>query len=583
VLVATTLATSVVERRASIALLRSLGASRAQLALAVLLESAAIGLLGGALGVGLGALGARAIAEDVHGSFATLSESVLAGAVELEWTWLVAGVALGLASALVAAFLPLQEAWRTPPAQHLRGWEEPRPARPLWRALLVAALLGGAWFTARLPAWNERPIWALVSSLLLLGTILALSGPLIDALARLPTGWLGLRLATPLRLAQAALGAARRRAAWAASAVGVAVALAVAMGTMVGSFRANIVDWTAQAMRSDLYLRPLSSRSGSTPGRVAPGAIALASELFGAERVDPYHESAASVGEQRVAFGGAAFAVVAREGGVPFLDAQGELDSRAVFARALAGRLAVVNEPFARRFGLWAGDSVRLVTAGGVLEREIAGVYRDYSGHLGRVVVDLADYLPLEGDEGAESVAIFLPSGADVPAERERLRAALGARFAVEVLDNREVRAEVLRVFERTFAVTVALQVLASLVAALAIVLVLSALVRERARDLAVIRVLGGSRAQLGGMVAAQALFLGLAGALGGLVVGLVVGYVLVAVVNVQSFGWSLRLALPSSVWWTVGAVVPACLVAGWIPAWLSQRLVPQEALRELD
>ena len=67
---------------------------------------------------------------------------------------------------------------------------------------------------------------------------------------------------------------------------------------------------------------------------MAAEAIALATELFGAECVDPYHESAASLGEQRVAFGGAAFAVVAREGGVPFLDAQGELDSRAVFAAA---------------------------------------------------------------------------------------------------------------------------------------------------------------------------------------------------------------------------------------------------------
>src|SRR6185295_11273967 len=138
-------------------------------------------------------------------------------------------------------------------------------------------------------------------------------------------------------------------------------------------------------------------------------------------------------------------------------------------------------------------------------------------------------------------------------------------------------------VFERTFAVTTALQALSALVAALAVVLVLTALVRERERELAVVRVLGGSRAQVGAMVAGQALFLGLAGALGGLGVGLVVGYVLVAVVNVQSFGWSLRFTLPPSVLWSACLVVPACLVAGWIPAWLSQRLQPQEVLREPD
>ena len=581
VLVATTLATSVVQRRAAIALLRSLGASRAQLAWAVLLEAALIGVAGGALGVALGWLGAQRIAAAVHGSFATLSEDVLAGAVRLEPSWAAAGVALGLASALAAAFLPLREAWSTPPLQNLRtAGVESSPLHGRRCALACVALCAGAWVSARLPPWNGRPVWALVSALFLIATLLVLSGPLIAGFARAPTRFLGLRLATPLRLGQAALAAARRRAAWAASAVGVSVALAVAMTTMVGSFRANVVDWTAQTMRSDLYLRPLANGEGATAGRVAPEAVALATELFGAANVDPYHESAATVAGERIALGGAAFAVVAREGGVPFLDGR---DSRAVFAAVLAHGGAIANEPFARRFHLGRGDHVRLTTAGGTVERELAGVYQDFSAHNGRVVLDLADFTALAGDEGAESVSIYLPEGADGAVERARLVAALAGRFELEVLDNREVRAQVLRVFERTFAVTGALQALAAIVAALAVVLVLTALVRERERELAVVRVLGGSRAQLAGLVGAQALFLGLAGACGGLVVGLVVGYVLVAVVNVQSFGWSLRFTLPPSVLLCAGAVVPACLLAAWIPAWLSLRLQPQEALREPD
>ena len=158
-----------------------------------------------------------------------------------------------------------------------------------------------------------------------------------------------------------------------------------------------------------------------------------------------------------------------------------------------------------------------------------------------------------------------------------------GDTFAVEILNNREVRAEVLAVFDRTFQITVALQLIASAVAALAVVLVLGALVRERVRELAVVRVLGGSPAQLGGLVVSQALLLGLAGGLGGLAVGLVVGYVLVAVVNVQSFGWTLRFAPPPAVLWTALAVLPACVLAGLLPAWLSWRARPQEVLRQAD
>jgi len=167
----------------------------------------------------------------------------------------------------------------------------------------------------------------------------------------------------------------------------------------------------------------------------------------------------------------------------------------------------------------------------------------------------------------------------DLEAARTALAAALGGRFAVELLNNREGRAEVLQVFERTFAVTVALQVISSVVAGIAVVTVLGALVRERRRELAVVRVLGGSRGQLFLLVLGQALLLGLAGAFGGLVVGIVVGWVLVAVVNLQSFGWTLDFVVPGSLLPTALVVLPACVLAGLFPALLALRSSPRESL----
>ncbi len=177
-------------------------------------------------------------------------------------------------------------------------------------------------------------------------------------------------------------------------------------------------------------------------------------------------------------------------------------------------------------------------------------------------------------------MSIFLADDRPVEEARAALAAALDGRFAVELLDNREVRSEVLRVFERTFAVTIALQLISSIVAAIAVVAVLTALIHERRRELAVVRVLGGSRRQLFGLVLGEALLLGLAGALGGVIVGLLVGYVLVAVVNVQSFGWSLQFLPPSSLLWTLALVVPACLLAGLFPAVVAMRTPPRETLR---
>lgn len=578
VLVATTLATSVVQRKNQIALLRSLGASRKQIARAILVEAGAIGLVGGSLGVVFGWIGADSAVSSVRATVATIAEGVTPGIIRLEWEWALTGISLGFFASIFAALLPLREALRTPPIQGLRSEHPQSIAGRPWklRAALFAFLVGAAAFFASLPPLADRPIWALISALFLLSTLLVLAGPLIDVCAGIRPRFLGAGAAISVRLAQAALEASRTRAAWAASAVGVSVALAVSMTTMVGSFRQSVVDWTAQAMPSDLYVRPLTTVGGASAGTIDPALTEVAIDTFGADFVDPFHQSSARYEGNVILLGGAAFDVVAQHGGVPFLDGR---PSREVFADASKRSAAVVNEPFARRYKVEAGDRISIETPAGFMEREIAGVYRDYSGHIGRVVIALDDYLTAYPNEGPKSIAIFLPPEQDVESSRTNFLQALAGAYSIEVLNNRELRAEVLRIFEGTFAVTIALQIISSLVAAIAVIAVLSALIRERRRELAVVRVLGASRTQLFHLVLSEAFLLGLAGTLGGLFIGLIVGYVLVTVVNLQSFGWSLDFVIPGSIFMILMIVIPACLLAGLAPAFMALRTAPRESL----
>jgi len=115
-----------------------------------------------------------------------------------------------------------------------------------------------------------------------------------------------------------------------------------------------------------------------------------------------------------------------------------------------------------------------------------------------------------------------------------------------------------------------------------AVVTVLLTLVGERRRELATVRAVGGSRRQLLAMVVSEAGLLGFAAALAGIVVGLAVGVILVKVVNLQSFGWSLELVLPWGAMAGMGLwVVAACLVAGLPPALAAARMQPATVLRE--
>lgn len=597
VLVATALATSIVQRRAEVALLRSLGASRAQVASVVLAEAASIGLVGGALGVLAGVLGARAALSSVRATVASVAPEALPGAIELEPRWVLLGALLALLVSLAASIAPLREALsipprrasaepgsRPPPSRVGRG-RAPRaratgdcraPHLPTAAAVLLC-LAAGAFF-ARLPALGGRPVFGLVSTLCLLASLLAGAPLLIDLVAARRSDSAQLARGAVLALARAALAARRSRAAWAAAAVGVAVALAVSMALMVTSFRGSVAEWSTAALRADLGLRPLPGASGVAAGRIDPEVVEIARARF-SDEVDAFHTTRASFAGAAIDVAGGELAVVARHGGVPFLDGR---DSRAVFAEALAKGGALANEPFARRFGLARGDRIELESASGRIERELVGVFRSYSSPGGLVVLDRADFLLHFPDEGPRSISIHLEPGEDPERARAALLADLGGRFALEVLPQRALRAEVLAIFDRTFAVTIALELVAAAVAALSLLSVLFALVREEASVLAALRAIGATRLQVAAVVLGQALLLASGGALGGIGAGFLVGLVLVKVVNLQSFGWSMDLALP---WAELGLLLAALLVstalAALAPAWKAARLAPREVLRD--
>ncbi|MCY2958623.1 MAG: FtsX-like permease family protein, partial [Planctomycetota bacterium] len=579
VLVATTLATSVVQRARTIALLRSLGASAGQIRGAILVEAATIGALGGVLGSVLGFVGARALLPQMRATVATVVPTSPESPIRFAWDHVLVGVGLGVGVALLAAWLPVVESARTPPIQSLRG-EAPSRLRPAERRIALGiaaffALLASE--LVQLPAWRGLPVAALLASVSVLGVLFAGLGPAVDALGALASRVRA--LPSPIRLACAALSAGRRRAAWAAGAVGVAVTLSISMAAMVYSFRETVIEWSDRSLRADFTIRPLTSRDGLPVGRMDPDVLDAAAAVVGRGALDPYHAAEALHTGEKITVTGADLGLVARRGGPRLVDGS---DPGAAIARAKQRRGALVNEAFARRFDVAQGSRIQIEVAGFPLQRTVEGVFRDYGDSRGVVTIDLDDFLAYFPGDAPLQIGVHMPDGADLQAARADLESALGVRFQLEVLSNSEIKRQVLAVFDRTFAITTALQGVAGLVAVIAVLSVLYALVAERRADLALLSAIGAGRWQVGGVVVGQAAILGLLGAGAGAIAGLVVGVIIVSVVNVQSFGWTIDFHQPwSVVFTTIAGVVAACAVSGLLPAHATDPRRLAGALRE--
>jgi len=563
-LVFSVLSLSVTRRQPQLALLGVMGLSARERLRLVLAESACIGLLGSALGLLLGtalaALALQRLGGDLGGGYFT------GVTPPLRWSSAAALLygALGVAAALIGGWWPARAAAALAPAQALKGLGSGAAPRRRHGLALGLVLLAG--LSALAPPVAGLPLGAYLSvGLLLVGGIAALPlavGGLLDALAP--------RVAhrtLPL-LAVERARRLRDTAAVATSGVVASLALSVALTVMVASFRDSVTHWLDAVLPAPLYLR---GAGGSADGAPLPEAfVAAARALPGVARVDTLRALPLQFDPARPPV-----TLVVRP-------LQGEPLPLPLVGRVVPvppGTVPVyVSEAMQDLYGARPGQPLpALAQALAAPEARaavyvVAGVWRDYARQHGSIAIDDAAYSRLTRDRRVNDLAIHPIEGTDPAAVREALRALAaqhGLAEAIEFASAEQIRATSLRIFDRSFAVTVWLQAVAIGIGLFGVAASFSAQVLVRRKEFGLLAHLGLTRAQVLGVVALEGLAWTVLGALAGLGLGLLVSLVLVHVVNPQSFHWTMDLVLP---WPRLLALCVAVVVAGTLTAWLSGR-----------
>ena len=242
------------------------------------------------------------------------------------------------------------------------------------------------------------------------------------------------------------------------------------------------------------------------------------------------------------------------------------------------GQAVMLSEQLARRLRLHLGDHLKLPTDPS-RRLLVVGLYADYGNPKGQMLVNAQSLRAHWPDAALTGLSVDLldPQGA-------ALKAALQQRFHLD--DSRVVQQAQLKrwsteVFNRTFAATAALNSLTLGVAGVALFINLLTLGQSRLRQLAPLWALGVRRTQLVWLSLGQALLLSSLTVLLALPLGLLLAWCLVAVVNVQAFGWRLPLHLfPAQLLQLALLGLLTSLLASAWPLWQLARRQPRELLR---
>ncbi len=577
-----TLLMSTGERRRDFAILQAVGATIGQIRTMVLRESAAMGIVGTALGIPLGMLVALGLARSVE-------KAIGANFAELRFTPLpfVTALLLGPGVCLLAAWLAMCTAARQSPLAGLTGSAELRNLRPArWPGILGGALFAlMVAFVAALRFNAIPPAWIAVSvpmgMAIICSSIALLAAAATPALLRACEGSFARAMGPEATLGVRQLRRHPTRTSLTVAVVAISVMVAIGFGSSIRASTRDIERWADRISQVDFFVR------GTFPDPATMSlALPLSPQIGDALKKLPGAGRVRRINFATIMAAGMPAALIAAD--FP-PDAPVPIDLRAGDAASIARRLhagdVVIGSGLARESGLTIGDRVRLQTKAGPKDVEIAGVATEYTSGGRNLTMDWQAAQRLVEFEGVHVFSVDA-AGESGDARRESLAALTPAleQFCIEhslTLQSRAGFSAMVHDYLRDITASMIMIVgMVFLVSLLGIVNTLSMGVLEQTREIGMLRAVAMQRGQIARSTLAQAAAVGMMGMAPGLAGGLAMAYAM----NVSTYpitGFLVEFTLSPLL---IGLILTASLVVAALGAWpaarRASRITVIEALR---
>ena len=519
---------AVVSRRRDTGILRSLGANRSEILAAFLAEMFILGILGGALGGLVGYFLTRFLTGLIGESISNLYFFLRPTPVSWSIWILVAGMGLGWAASLLGSLVPLRELIRTDPVKALSGRtggreSVPRSKRAAWAGLALILL---SFLLLVLPGAHIYVGFAgvflfVLGASLLMGVILICLHPVARSILK---GLGGL----PGKLAAGNIRENLGRTAVACAAFMISLSMSIGLGTMIGSFRQSLIWWMETQIRGDLYIGEISE------AEIPEDFYEELMKMEGLGGVHPYRNVQTLYRNTSINVSAVGASVLQRYTRFGWLEGGNEN-----WEHVKHGGV-IISESFSRRFGVRPGDTITLEGMEGPVEFKVGAVFYDYTTEHGLVMMDRSTFIKTFGDRTINDVSVFIDP--ENPRRQELLqevrRRAEARGFPVHTRE--QFYKTILDVFDTTFAITRSMRAIAIIVAFFGIAGALLTLFIERSKEFGIYRALGFSTVEVAKMTLMEGLGMGIVSFLMSLAVGTSLAFLLIKVINLRSFNWTI-------------------------------------------
>lgn len=571
-LIYNTVTLSVIQRRNTLGIFRSIGVTRREIFTLIIKETLVVAIVASLAGLLLGVLLGHALVQLVTRTVNDLYFNLHVSAFLFNPISLVKGFAVGLGTSLIACSIPAWEASKSQPITVMqrsvleRHWKKRLPK--LGFTGIVLLLIG---FVMLLPSYGTLAegfialTFIVIGFCLLVPILLVISTSLILSIFKR-------FLPSIARIAIRDISTGISRTGMAVAALTVAISVTVGVGVMVNSFRETVNSWLEQYLSADIYISSMDRSSAGLNSSLIEN-LALLPEV---KSVSPSRMTSIET-----EFGPIRLLAVTPTDIVSSLPLKRAVKNATDLFSQSKG--VMISEPLAYHHQLNEGDQLIVTTERGEEHLQVLGIYYDYTSSAGMITINRKQYQQLWRDDKISGISIYRKKDFDQNTLLKSVKKILVTNGEnLRANSNSEIRAVAIEVFNRTFEITSILRILAILVAFVGVLSALMALQLERTREFAIMRATGMTARQVTIMILGQTGLMGLLAGLFSIPLGLLMADILIEVINRRSFGWSMVQQVPSGVLTeALLLAIVAAVLAGVYPAIKASSTSPAQALRE--